>query len=757
MLHDEHPINLELASLRAAVARFQEEAHSASVKLQRYSLDTSHAHDKIIHLERENALLTSEIDVLRRNTPVDAQSSQGTQVQELTLSLRRLSDKLDLTEESLLERTTELAHTNAELVKSKLTVDGAYALAARVRGREEEGLIRERTLEQQLWEAKEQTKQSDRVVTEYANLVRSLEGRTSTSSSSSPAAILAEGKQSLEKLFSEFAEETGRLQAEVRRLQYELEVGRAQCETEAHNSELDRNELAQIKTEIEKLRLEDNSAAKMVSRYMKFSQSSTNALQESLLTLKSRHSATVDTLGSQIAHLSSQLQHSRSSAEKMRHALDELGGDLMREAFGRRRETALRIRMISREEIFDEWVQRWIRRAEESGDLAQMIQDARNLETMTLRGSEERIAVVESTLQALLDDLRSQTDRRLHLEKLLAVPQQKMLPETPIPSPSIEQEDSTMSESSSSSTLAVSDSVVFPTKEMPLETVIDNPPTKMVFPIEDDTPTIELTPSSDSLPTPSMEEGSSVERNLPEVPPSLPSPHRLLAELSKVSRRYDNIQRAFRDCHLALQDLKQSLHEGSPILQTATERLNDYTEDARVELEIRIADEALQSQGFETLLSIGEVTAELEGQVEAFINGEDLAVKKMQKSLEHKLEDIEHDITAIKRALHDPELLSPVSPPPRPSSPSTFGNVITTRKLKHAQSTNFASKQSPYANLGLRVSMPQTRQPTGPVAMQTPRARTMSALYTLGLGRNTNSNGRLAPPTRAAEDDDDVE
>ncbi len=721
-------------------------------------------------------MLSSEIDILRRNAPVDTQTSQATQAQEFTLSLRRLSDKLDLTEESLLERTTELAHANAELVKSKLTVDGAYALAARVRGREEEGLIRERTLEQQLWEAKEQTKQSDRVVTEYANLVRSLEGRASTSGSSTPASVLAEEKQTLEKLFSEFAEETGRLQSENSRLRHELEVSRVQCEAEAHNSEHDRNELAKIKTEIEKLRLEDNSAARMVSRYMyvmvsslpqfihvhprKFSQSSTNALQESLLTLKSRHSATVDTLGSQIAHLSSQLQHSRSSAEKMRQALDELGGDLRREAFGRRRETALRIRMTSREEGFDEWVQRWIRRAEESGDLPQMIQDAKNLETMTLRGSEERMTVVENILQTLLNDLRSQTDRRLHLEKVLVIPQQKTLPEPPMPSPSIEQEGSAPSESSSSSTLAVSDSVVFSIKDMPLETAIDIPPPEVIYPMEDDTPAIEVMPCINSTRAPSADESPSVERNLPGVPPSLPSPHPLLAELSQVSRRYDNIQRAFRDCHLALQDLKQSLHEGSPVLQAAAERLNDYTEDARVELEIRIADEALQSQGFETLLSIGEVTMELERQVEAFINGEDLAVKKMQKSSEHKLEDIEHDINVIKRALHDPELLSPVSPPPpRPSSPSTFGNVITTRKLKHVQSLNFASKQSPYANLGLRVSMPQTRQPIGPAPLQAPRARTMSSLYTLGLG-SRNTNGRLAPPIRAekeSEADDDVE
>lgn len=128
--------------------------------------------------------------------------------------------------------------------------------------------MRERSLEQQLWQAKEQAQQSDRVLNEYANLVRSLEGRASGSSSSSPAIGLSEGKLALERLFSDFAEETGRLHAELDRVKHELDVARAEAEAEARNSELDRTELASAKTEIERMKLEDNSAAKMVSRYM---------------------------------------------------------------------------------------------------------------------------------------------------------------------------------------------------------------------------------------------------------------------------------------------------------------------------------------------------------------------------------------------------------------------------------------------------------------------------------------------------------
>lgn len=84
---------------------------------------------------------------------------------------------MSLTEDALLEPTPELAYAQAEAVKAKLAEDGAYALAASARGREEELKIRERELEMKLREAGEEVQMSDLAVTEYADLVRVLEGR----------------------------------------------------------------------------------------------------------------------------------------------------------------------------------------------------------------------------------------------------------------------------------------------------------------------------------------------------------------------------------------------------------------------------------------------------------------------------------------------------------------------------------------------------------------------------------------------------
>lgn len=205
------------------------------------------------------------------------------QVPELTLALRRLSDKLTLTEETLLGRTTELANALSELGKAKHEVEGAYELAARTRAREEDGKVQRRDLERRLRSAEEERKMTDNVVREYADLVRTLEGRksaTSSNTSSSSSMIngtesskglvdgLKDGKTGLQKLLEEFNEETEKFEKEIERLHSELEISEAKHDAESKAGERDRIELAHARAELAKLQADDNAAAKMVSRYM---------------------------------------------------------------------------------------------------------------------------------------------------------------------------------------------------------------------------------------------------------------------------------------------------------------------------------------------------------------------------------------------------------------------------------------------------------------------------------------------------------
>ncbi len=64
-------------------------------------------------LNVKNDLLKAELAVLRANPVPDdgARSSEArSQIQELTLALRRLSQKIESTDDALLSKTTELIH-----------------------------------------------------------------------------------------------------------------------------------------------------------------------------------------------------------------------------------------------------------------------------------------------------------------------------------------------------------------------------------------------------------------------------------------------------------------------------------------------------------------------------------------------------------------------------------------------------------------------------------------------------------------------
>ena len=247
--------------------------------------------------------------------------------------------------------------------------------------------------------------------------------------------------------------------------------------------------------------------------------------------------------------------------------------------------------------------------------------------------------------------------------------------------------------------------------------------------------------------------------------PKISIPHPLLAELSKVGHRYDDFQHSFRDCHLALEGLKASLGLSSSstslnrqfnrpagekppeltllstipedVLHAAVSRLDDYTEDVRVEVEIRISDEEVLAKGYEVLLcvpgalfpssapessllspsfqasqpqpqlhrsqskppfssqsysdhgedqdfnlrdssSIPPTQSELEVQVQAFITGTDPSVVKACEGFSKKLADIQHDIAVLKRAIHNPDPEITITDGPElssqtPTTPETGG------------------------------------------------------------------------------------
>lgn len=952
--------------------------------------------------------MREEVAALKTHPDV-APHPAALQVSELTLALRRLSEKLTSTEETLLERTTELTHTRSDLHTAQSDSEAAHALTVQAYIQIDYERQRQRELERRVRAAEEERKLADLVVQEYADLVRSLEGRSvktpptphtpatpgsAADSSSSLVNSLAEGKLGLHRLLGEHNQETEKLAAHITKLSDENEFLKTKLDVERKRSEADRESLAKVLLELDKHRIDDSTATKMVSRYMKFSQSTIDSLQQAMENMKTRHAATVATLNAQVDYLQKALSAERRQAEKLRDTLDELSEDINREAYGRRREVALRLSFLSREEGLAENLRRWLRRSRESVErtlpedqeleskvrpvLENILSDAEAL-LESLNGqpnvdddtpaSIARLVAAQDAVKSMTKELHAETERRLRLQRQLAeitfdqsaeaddaqnftlstppprtvslrhvskqdrragdqgtaavieaaaavtVPAQPEMPhgEQPtiptandafdhttaasmdsVDTPSLiptshsfrhsfrnesnndDRQDARQAEASDDATVTRS------TTETILLTVSEsNPPAageaaeKTFFPAsgaviepapvtlplshdispQEGTETGEQAQLSEAapgvkeatpVPFPSLVETSalstlgevvaipavgvieSVQSEVvpgptgllfspahPPFPPpadssSSASPQinkqALLTELTKVKSRYRDLQKSFRDCNVTLKDLKKdaallsSAHEMSSVIRTAIDRLDDYNEDARVELEIRVADEERILTGYETLLSVSGALDEdmdekkLQEDICAFVDGSDRAVARAMTQFSRKLDDLQHDIASIKKALH--EITADADDAARPTTPSkhnaswstwtagilgsggvsrpvspapSFGAVMTSPRQRQA---SFSLKRrpsmpldahgrspsdesaDPFTSLGLRIPMPVHVMPTpalpktgtflSSMSMSTPlrgpKQRASSAsLFALGIGARSST------------------
>jgi len=125
---------------------------------------------------------------------------------------------------------------------------------------------------------------------------------------------------------------------------------------------------------------------------------------------------------------------------------------------------------------------------------------------------------------------------------------------------------------------------------------------------------------------------SPVRTPTPVSEPEDPKRQELLEKLSNVNSRYDELQKAFRGLpHSSQRAHKVTLfvpqNDTIGLVRITVQRLDDFNEDTRVELEIRSADEERVAQGFQTLLRVKgaivneEEMADIEEKVLAFVEG----------------------------------------------------------------------------------------------------------------------------------------
>lgn len=776
-------------------------------------------------------------------------------------------------------------------------------------------------LELQLKSKEEERRLMELCVTEYAELVRSLEGRASTATKplpiqqaaneissvdtlvsnppngttpSKPIDTLAEGLQGLQRLLTESHDETTQLRTEIHNLQTTLATCEGNLEAVNRSAEQDRVEKVKALTEAERLKNNDRGAAQMVERYMAFSQSTTNLLQEAMRSLKSRHAATVSTLETMVSVEADGREREAREVERLRGALDELAGEIAKEGFGRRREVALRLVMLEREERLKELLEGWVRKFREQSsrlseatadsETARLLEDAlshaetlvEKIDAVSTRKPEAdssdgslRISMALLEVKSILARLGQETLRKLQLEKQLVARMKEQVTK-PLPQPQFVLEaaqDAPSDIDTSSSPEPEKTEVTSGSSQAETQKEPDSIPPPPTPPVEDSIPSQsvvedvllpgpQLTKEPALAAIPVAQVGSTSQDHIVSVPEHIQS---RLDSLESVKTRYDTLQRVFRDCHRALDGLKAEIRTSMPlpsptdhvkpsrarrlsnwltgsrpssptlgtssnasysdnsrkeaiVLNTAVQRLDDFCEDARVELEILVADEARIANGYEALLSLSSATAPLDEkllqEIDEFIDGSAASVVKAKSTFERKLDDLEHDISIIKRTLHTqlidgaesamdgeqtevtsdharggnrgewtPNLSpsNPISIPPSKSvpSPPTFGSIMTTARGPIPRSPSLASLHfgtpaspvSPFESMGLRISMPAVGAPRVPVAagwisgmgvggmgqMQGPMSSVGGAFgFGMGLKGHTNMRRPSVPPSASA-------
>lgn len=255
----------------------QHVADSASLQLQRRSLDNL---ERQKQLEAENARLSRELEVLAR-TPDKSVHPATLSVSELTLAHRRLSERLEITESLLLDKTTELHHATRKAENAVAYAEQCRMAVERVRRAEESAQERARSLEGMLRAAVEEKMMAERAIEDYAQLVRKLANNRSSMSPASPVGSdhrtsgaynpsleLQSGKAGLQRLVAEFNETADTLHQEISRLHGELDEAKLLLEVERRASEEDRAKLALSRVELDQYIADDRSASKLVERYM---------------------------------------------------------------------------------------------------------------------------------------------------------------------------------------------------------------------------------------------------------------------------------------------------------------------------------------------------------------------------------------------------------------------------------------------------------------------------------------------------------
>lgn len=519
----------------------------------------------------------------------------------------------------------------------------------------------------------------------------------SASASADAISNLLLGQRGVHRLFKDFAAALSAKDAEIRKLHSQIDE--LQTEATVAKDQLTAETAVRVEAQVDRDRVlrDDASAAKVVERYMTFSQKAHATVHMHLGHLRQRSAATQKALRADAKVARQRLRGETERATRLRGAAEELASELGREAAGRRREVALRLQLIAADEARARKAESWLdklRRAREAaeadgrGFIAPDATSALLTEAAALLGpldaaaeqeapgssrkgwrgrwlgggrkasvsagaaavatpqdeSVARVFLAEELVQHLVTDLQIETERRVDLERQRVAWLAK------------EAEDGVAPE-------------------------LDGETSGLLWDADGDE-TGEVTNTDD------MEEDEEKAKKTPEDDsPSLPQLEELSGLFEPLEERYRPLQKSLHDQSISLAALRATAAEtssstspgGTPDSKRSTLRANlglrpgrtahddlvalldslhEVIEDARVDTEIAVADEDRVFHGFAALLGVGASgvvqAASVIRDAHAYITtrvGPDAPHAKLTT----RVNDIEHDLMAIKRTLHEAE------------------------------------------------------------------------------------------------------
>lgn len=553
----------------------------------------------------------------------------------------------------------------------------------------------------------------------------------SITTSSEAISNLLIGQRGVHRLFRDFTsalsskdKEIHSLQAKREELEHALSVLREQLEAET---------TARVDAQADRDRAlrDDASAAKVVERYMTFSQKAHQTVHMHLGQQRQRAASTQASLRAEGASFRHRMRSEADRSARLRAACEEMADELGRESAGRRREVALRLGMIAADEARAQRTESWldrVRRAREQADgpapdWPALVDEAQGILAPTEKRDQAkapggsgfrarflrrksvskpaatpptastedqslaRIFLAEELVQHLVTDLQIETERRIDLEQQRVAWLAKEA-EDGVPAASgelgglvfdVEDEDDDKKEDAE---VKGDDTDKVTTADAPEPPTSPPPPPEM----EDLTILFEALESRYKPLQKSLHDQAHALKSLRASLPAAPGSSNGATSTSTPTST-SGTKRAALGRALALRPARTAHDDLVSIL----DGLHEVIEDARVDAEIAVADEDRQFHGFAALLGVGangvvqasSVLRDARAYADAR-SGDDTPFARLNA----RVEDIENDLALIKRTLHEAHGLDE----PEEETP--------------APGTKKARKKSPWIDIPLRTVSP---------------------------------------------------